>query len=152
MKHPFVVIAQHWPCWLSSLISLTLPVEKIFAQMGYQSVFVESTHDKLKSCSFPLDHIPTSGSFKTCSVLGSGSIEFLSELPRHILFQSSTFVYACVFDFRRFRRERDLKRRLRSTVSSLMGMGLDAAIVRHADFGGVSNASYIVTSRGINPT
>lgn len=140
VEHPIVIIAQQWPCWLSSVVSLSLPVDRIFVAR-FQCVFGEPSQVKLMSSWSPLDHITTLTGFENRSILGSGSLEFLGELPKPLLDEAAVFVYACELNFRRFHRKRDFDRMLRTVSARLAGLGLDATVVHHADFGGVTNAS-----------
>lgn len=151
VDHPIVVVAQHWPCWLTSVVSLSLPLEKVFVQGRYKRLFDDPTNVKIMSSWSSLEHMHGFDNHATCSILGSGSMEFLKELPEAFRQHSHSFVYAVEFDLRRFHRKRDLDRMLRTSATTLAGYQLDSAIVHHADFGGVTNASYIVASRGINP-
>ena len=150
MEHLIVIVAQYWPCWLTSVVSLSLPLEKVFVQGRYKRLFDEPTNVKLMSSWSSLDHIHGFNNYRTANILGLGSMEFLTELPKPLVRESNAFIYAVEFDFRRFHRKRDLDRMLRSTASSLAGMQMDASIVNHADFGGVTNASYVIASRGID--
>jgi hypothetical protein len=150
VDHPFVVIAQHWPCWLTSVASLGLPVETVFVQGRYKRLFDEPTCVKLISSWSTLDQLLGIRDCSAFNILGSGSMEFLTEMPEPVVHGSHTFVYTIELDFRRFHRKRDLDRMLRSLASHLAGKQLDATIVNHADFGGVTNASYLVALRGID--
>lgn len=102
------------------------------------------------SCWSSLDHIHGFRNYCAVNILGSGSLEFLNELPPRFLLESHSFVYAVEFDFRRFHRKRDLDRMLQTVATRLTAKHLDSSVVHHADFGGVTNASYIVASRGID--
>ena len=148
--HPLVVVEQRWPCWLTSVVSLALPLEKVFVQDRYKNLFDEPTSIKLMSCWSSLDHIHGFSNYSAVNILGSGSLKFLDELPTPFLHESNSFVYAVELDFRRFHRKRDLDRMLRSIATRLAGKHLDSEIVHHADFGGVTNASYVVAARGID--
>ena len=148
--HPILIIAQHWPCWLSPVISLSLPLEGVFAQARFIDVFAEPSQVKLRSSWTSLENLQSFRNCAACNVLGSGSAEFLKELPDGFVHQSVGFIYIIELDFRRFRRRRDFDRKIQALVEMVWGMGLEATVVHHEEFGGVTNASYVIASRGFD--
>ena len=76
--NPIVVIAQAWPCWLSTLLSFDLPVRTIFMARQYWGMFSEM--EKRDICKdleelSKMDHWPEN--WDQHSVLASGSNSFL---------------------------------------------------------------------------
>lgn len=126
-------------------------MKEVFAQVRFSSIFDDTSQAKLKPIWTSLAHLTNvRDSYGTSTILGSGSVEFLGELPQEILHRSATVIYAVELDFSRFRRQRDLGRKLQAIAGEVGSMGLDATVVRHEAFGGVTNASYIVASRGFD--
>ena len=150
VDHPILVLAQQWPCWLSLVLSLDLPLKGVIAQACFANVFARSSQAKLKSSWSTLEHLTSFSDYIDCNVLASGSIEFLEELPRAVIHQSVVFIYAVELEFQRLRRKRDFERRIRGTISTLFEMRLDASVVHHERFGGVTNATYVLASRGVD--
>ena len=99
---PLLVVGQHWPCWLSTQLSLRLPlVGGFFASRFHQFFQVPdtlkliptwSTVDNLHSCLAPLG---------SQAVLASGSLSFLASLEVALVGHEGLFAFAMDCDFTR---------------------------------------------------
>ena len=150
VPHALVIVAQAWPCWLSTALSLSLPVDRVYAPARFQSMIAGiSTKNKLIPSWSTLDAMSTMSNYgPEVIILGSGSFTFLLELPRQIFQSCHCFIFAVEVDFCRYKRERDLDRQLRAWAQRATEVGLDCHVLTHAEFGGVSNARYLVVSQG----
>ena len=149
--HPISVIAQNWPSWLSTVLSLGLPLKQVFAQERMRGLFPVMTKTKLSPFSWnALDRLPSIDLDAPTYILGSGSISFLEELAHTTdsVTQCEGMWYAVDVDFRRYFRKRDLDRQLSSWRLRMEKLGFQCSIVQHADFGGITNASYLLGSIG----
>jgi hypothetical protein len=142
-----VVIAQKWPCWLFTALALGLPVIGGFFSSRYHSYFPIPDEGKLKSWSTVEE---LSAWFKQAPaeavVLASGSLNFLVGL-QHMA--PARFLFAVDVYFPRVGL-RDSERHYRSTATRLIREGYMSAILRHADFGGATNAVHLVVSKGFD--
>ena len=148
--HPISVIAQNWPCWLSTVISLALPLQQVFVQERFHNMFPVPKRYKLSPSWHSLEHLPALCLTSPTFVLGSGSIEFLEELTfaTDILQAAAGIWFAVDVDFNRYHRERDLKRQLSTWRLRMEKLGFQCSIVHHADFGGVTNACHLIGAKG----
>lgn len=149
-KHPIILIAQHWPCWLSTLLSLALPLERVFVQARFRPLFPKPTHLKINIGWDTLDKLSGLADTSTFCVLCSGLVSFLKELPAGLIQGSILFIHAVEATFARYSRQRDYDRQRRTWSRELKGMGLHCISLRHADFGGITNAVHLIASRGVD--
>jgi hypothetical protein len=78
--NPIVVVAQGWPCWLSTLLSFDLPVCAVFMARQYWGIFSEVEKGYIYICKdlkewSEMDCWPAD--WEQHSVLASGSDSFL---------------------------------------------------------------------------
>lgn len=148
VPHSIIVIAQQWPCWLSTVLSLALPVKRIFVQPRFRDVFPVPTDHKITPSWSTLEQLSTLGDdVSEYYFLCSGSNHFLTELPHSIRDSSAGFLYAIDVEFTRYRRQRDFDRQIRQWKNISSGLGLNYATVTHSAFGGVTNAQHLLLHR-----
>lgn len=143
MIHPIVcprkivVIGQEWPCWLTTVLALNLPVLEVYMSQEFSDVFKTSAYVPLSSLD-AMRYAPHD--WADCTVLASGSHEFLSLLLTKLRYHDGPFIYVTDIVFKG-RRSRDV-RRLYQTWSSLREVqGLSSRLLAHADFGGFFSSS-----------
>ena len=101
---PIVVISQGWPCWLSTILSLKLPLQAVFVPPDFREAFVCFGVDvpwRGLDDWEDLSHWPSDWSSHT--ILGSGAVTFvhtiLSKLKvEHdgvLLFATDVIVCGC---------------------------------------------------------
>ena len=111
VPHPVVMVAQNWPFWLSTALSLSLPIERIHAQTRFRSMFDIPSKNKLIPSWYPLGDIMQSLlEVDHAFILGSGSFFFLTYLPRSIVRECRGFIFAIEVDMHLRKRERDYDR------------------------------------------
>ena len=139
-----VVVAQQWPCWLSTVLALRLPVIGGFFASRYHTYFdipdtlkltpSWSTVDTLSSHSLALEH---------ATILASGSLAFLATVEAWLRSYTGPFIYAVDMCFLRHSL-RDATRLYRSVACHKLREGYDANIVDHAAYGGGTNAVHLL--------
>jgi len=107
---PIVVVAQGWPCWLSTLLSFDLPVCAVFMPRHYWGIFSEMEKGYIcKDLQEWSEMNPWPTDWEQHSVLASGSDSFLPMVagklkPHRGLFFYSTdvvFTGTCMRDLAR---------------------------------------------------
>ena len=150
VPHPIVMVSQGWPCWLSTALSLSLPIERVYAHSMFESMFSTPSNNKLTPDWYGLGDLTSLSDVNHAFILGSGSYDFLEQLPRDIPKSCRGFMFAVDVDVSRYARERDFDRQLGKWRRQLSDAGLDSHILAHTAFGGVTNAKFLMASRGFS--
>ena len=146
--HPITIVEQHWPCWLATVLGLSLPIARIFAHPRFRPLFNTATTSKLIPSWDSLEALDHSLLDTSTYIMGSGSIHFLDTFSRETIVHCKGFLYAVTLETRRYARQRDAHRQLTSWSRALADRGLDSHVLRHQDFGGITNAEFLVGHRG----
>jgi hypothetical protein len=128
-----IVIAQEWPCWLVLAVALKLPLAAVFITKEMQSMFAAQAYVSLPTFTELWD---TPQDWNGCTVLASGSHEYLSFVSTKLRLHAGPFVYATDILFKGCH-QRDIERILGTWTSLQDWQGLSSNIVTHANFGGV---------------
>ena len=160
VKVPFslVIISQGWPCWLSSVSSLRLPVAG-----GYFPAPLHHYFPALPSWSMPklmtswsepkdfLDYTENARALpSSVCLLLSGPIKFCRQLLPRLREHPGPFMFAIDQPFETFRQYKTLRNQ-REIVALCNNETFQYAVMNHSDFGGATNASHIVIFRGLAP-
>ena len=146
-----VVVGAQWPCWLGPCLALRLPIAGAFFPRVYHQFFdipcwsvpkmmsSWSTYEDFRACDMPSGPL---------IVLSSGPSSKLFEVLAKVTQTDQPFIFAVDTPFHRSR-IKDTRRswyRLRIKGSEV---GLDTALVHHAEFGGATAASHQVLFRNV---
>ena len=140
------MIGQEWPCWLTTVLALKLPVLEVYMSPEFGNVFTGVPYSRLESLDV-MKYVPHA--WNECTVLASGSHEYLSFLLTKLRYHEGPFIYSTDIVFKG-RRPRDVKRLYQAWTSLHDGQGLCSRLVSHADFGGVTSAIHLVSYKGID--
>jgi hypothetical protein len=86
-----VVIAQEWPCWLSAIIALKLPLMVAFITKEFQSMFNVPQYAPLLMFA---DMWEAPEEWNSCTVLASGSNEYLGFVRSKLKHHEGPFIYS----------------------------------------------------------
>ena len=146
-----VVVGAQWPCWLGPCLALRLPIAGAFFPRAYHRFFdipcwsvpklmsSWATYEEFRACDMPA---------RPLIVLSSGPSNKLFEVLVKVTRADQPFIFAVDTPFHRSR-IKDTQRawhRLRIRASEV---GLDNALVHHAEFGGATAASHQVLFRNV---
>ena len=147
---PIIVIAQQWPCWLSTALALGLPVIGGYFSSRFHEYFKVPDSIKLMARWSTVDMFKHIGEgHNNCTVLASGSINFLAAVERGCGGHAGPLVFAVDHHFPRTGK-RDTTRLYRSWGSHRMREGYVSGMLAHADYGGATNAIHFVFHRGLS--
>ena len=81
---PIIVIAQQWPCWLSTVISLRLPLAGGYFALRFHTFFQlpSSSLNLMLSWSIVEHFCGIDHACADCTILASGSMNFLATVER----------------------------------------------------------------------
>ena len=144
--HKVVVITQDWPCWLSSVVAMNLPLAAVFLSKAMQSLFAAREYIPLVSLDSRWEVPPDWTSY---TVLASGTHEWFSFISTKLSAHVGPFIYATDVFFRG-RRPRDVSRLFDAWTDLRDRQGFTSRVARHADFGGVTSAFHLISSRGVD--
>ncbi len=149
-ENPIVVVAQGWPCCLSTLLSFDLPVCAVFMAQQYWGIFSEvekgSICKDLKEWS-ELDCWPAD--WEQHSVLASGSDSFLPMMVGKLKSHQGLFFYSTDVVFPGTRMLDLAQLYIKWTKNRLQAYGLRSFQVQHASFGGATSACHLISHREI---
>ena len=100
------MIGQEWPCWLTTVLALKLPVLEVYMSPEFGNVFPGVPYSRLESLDV-MKYVPHA--WNECTVLASGSHEYLSFLLTKLRYHEGPFIYSTDIVFKG-RRPRDVKR------------------------------------------
>ena len=137
---PIYVVAQDWPLWLPSVLALNLPVGGVYIKEIYQALFPNTGITFQRCAAWPPDPLGQG------IYLGSGSRAFfrsvfLPTIPS--LYESSSAMFCLDVPFMSSR-ERNVAKARPLVVAEMEQGGMEAILLRHADFGGATSAAHLV--------
>ena len=93
---PIIVIAQHWPCWLSTVIGLQLPLVGGYFAARFHTFFqLPRSSLNLMSSWSTVEHFCGIGhTYANCTILASGSMNFLATVERGCAGHTGALVFA----------------------------------------------------------
>ena len=145
-----IVIAQQWPCWLYTALALGLPVIGGYFSSRYHGCFQVPDSLKLMTSWLTIEHFRgIDKEHTTCTVLTSGSINFVGAVERGCVGHTGAFVFAVDHYFPRAGL-RDTTRLYRSWGCHRMREGYVSGVLSHAEHGGAMNAVHFVFHRGLD--
>ena len=146
---PIVIIAQLWPCWLVSALSLQLPVIGAYFASRFHKFFALPESLNLMSSWSTVEHLCGLHEIPLdCTILVSGSMTFLATVLRWCGEHSGPQVFAVDHHFHRTTM-RDTLRLYRSWASHRMREGFVSDVLHHSEYGGATNAAHFVFHRGM---
>ena len=144
-----IVIAQQWPCWLSTALVLQLPVIGGYFSSRFHEFFQVPDSLNLMSSWSTVDLFRgINDEHRGCTVLASGSINFLSAVERGCVGHTGGQVFAVDHYFPRTN-ERDTTPSYRMWGAHRMRDGYVSGSLAPADYGGAANAVHFVFHHGI---
>ena len=147
-----IVIAQQWPCWLSTALALGLPVIGGYFSSRFHGCFEVSASLKLMTSWSTVEHFRgIDEEHNNCTVLASGSINFVGAVERGCVGHKGPLIFAADHYFARTG-ARDTTRLYRSWGCHRMREGYVSGILSHAEHGGATNAVHFVFHRGLSST
>ena len=147
-----IVVAQQWPCWLSTVLALRLPLIGGYFSSRFHKCFMVPDALKLMSSWSTIDHFHgISQEYEGCTVLASGSMNFLAAVERGCVGHTGAVVFAVDHFFPRSGM-RDAVRHFRSWGCHRLQDGYMSGLVHHANYGGATNAVHLILHRGLNHT
>ncbi len=141
-----VVIAQKWPCWLSTVLTLDFHVVGAYFSTRFHHHFPVPEGRKVNSWSTVEDLSSSPPTLDNIVVLASGSLNFLMALE-HL--RPAALLFAVDVYFPRSSL-RDCTQLYHSTAAWKIGGGYSSAIMCHADYGGATNAVHLVLMKGLD--
>lgn len=145
-----IVIAQQWPCWLSTALSLHLPVVgAYFSSLYHQYFIVPDSLNLMTSWSTLEDLCPLDESLSNCTVLASGSMNFLPKVQHILAAHSGPFIFSADVFFPRVGL-RDARRLYQAWACHRLYDGYGSAILSHSDYGGATNGVHYICHRNVN--
>jgi hypothetical protein len=90
---PFIVICQSWPCWLSTILALCLPLHRAFFPKQFHDLFKLTGWASSDASWSTLEEInlPSSSS---CFILGSGSYTFFQSFLETLHRNPCSFIFS----------------------------------------------------------
>lgn len=147
---PIVVIAQQWPCWLGTALALGLPVIGGYFSSRFHRYFRVPDSLKLMPIWSTVEHFrELPDEYVNCTVLASGSINFVATVERMCVAHTGALVFAVDHHFPRTTM-RDTLRLYSSWGSHRMREGYVSGILSHANHGGATNAVHFVFLRNLD--
>jgi hypothetical protein len=145
-----IVIAQQWPCWLSTVLTLRLPVVGAYFSSRFHHHFTVPNSLKLMPGWSTVDDFKCiSEEFSECTILASGSINFLATVERVCVLHKGVLAFAVDHYFLRSGL-RDTTRIYRSWSIHKFREGYLSSIMAHSSYGGATNAVHFVMHRGFD--
>ena len=146
VPHPVVVVAQGWPCWLPSLLSLHIPVAQAFFPSRLHDVFSSGNSNWGTAHEFEAAH------YTKAVLLGSGSMKFWAShfLPALARLSAGCAMFCLETPFAQAR-HRSIDRLWRKMVGEAGQHGCFATVWRHSDFGGATSGNHLIISWGLAP-
>ena len=143
VPHQVMVIAQGWPCWLPSLLSLRIPVTNAFFPTKFHPLF-EGSGTWKTAHEFEAVHATKA------VLLGSGSRKFWTThfVPALRRLTSGCAMFCVDVPFASVR-SRSVLRLWRQMVGEATAEHCFASVVRHSDFGGTTSGNHLVISWGV---
>lgn len=142
LPHPVVLVAQGWPCWLPSLLSLRIPLGYAYFPTRFHEVFGDLTWQTAHD--FERRHL------NSAILLGSGSRKFwLSHFAPAITRLTAGCALFCLETPFAITRSRSIQRLWKSMAGEAAKLSCSVSLVRHADFGGASSGSHMIISWGV---
>lgn len=143
VPHPILVLAQRWPCWLVSIISLRLTVVGAYFPTHLHKFFKRPTVlSSWASVEAWMELVPVLP--QPVIILGSGSLDFFKSTFLHQKTVSQQpFVFVVDSDFSKINPRR-VGAYLSHTQQVVESWGFSAKTLRHKHFGGASNAVHVV--------
>jgi hypothetical protein len=138
-----VVITQEWPCWLSAIIALKLPLSVAFITKEFQPII---KHYSQLSAFADIWEAPEV--WNGCTVLASGSHEYLGFVHSKLKHHKGPFIYSTNIVFKDQQRG-DILRLLGAWANVRKGQGLESSLITHADFGGVTSAVHLLSYKNV---
>ena len=144
-----IVIAQQWPCWLSTVLALRLPLIGGYFSSQFHKFFLVPDSLKLMSSWSTIESFrDLSDEYLECTILASGSMNFLTTVERSCVGHEGALIFAVDHFFPRSGM-RDAIRLFRSWGCHRMQDGYMSALASHTNYGGATNAVHFVMHRGL---
>jgi len=139
VDRPCVIICQEWPCWLAPCLALGVPLMGVHFPPRFHAVFKSSNKGHLLHS---VDAFYRTSPVQRVCTLGSGSFAFLKSILPHV-HDSRQFLFIIKIPFASIlvRRRASLWSKLRSQAGAL---GFGAVTLKHASFGGVTDAEHVL--------
>lgn len=143
VPHPVVVVAQGWPCWLPSFLSLRIPVNFPSRLHG---IFSSESNEWGTAHDFEVTH------YTKAVLLGSGWRKFWAAqfAPAIARLTAGCALFCLETPFGQARL-RSLDRLWRKMVGEAAQHGCFVSVWRHADFGGATLGNHLIISWGVAP-
>ena len=152
MIHPvrcsnkIIVIGQEWPCWLTSVLALKLPLLEAYISQEFRDIFETPAYVPLRSFGNIWDVSPD---WNSCTVLTSGSHEYLSHVLTKLRYHEGPFIHATDFVVKGWGRQ-DVECLYGVRASLREEQGLCSRVVLHAEFGGVTSSIHLISYQGVD--
>ena len=139
---PFIVICQSWPCWLSTILALCLPLHRAFFPKQFHDLFKLTGWASYDASWGTLEEInlPSSSS---CFILGSGSYTFFQSFLETLHRNPCSFIFSLDVRFPHITQQ-DVKCQFHTWQRALDTLDFSSLLIAHADCGGMSSALHLI--------
>jgi hypothetical protein len=141
-----VVIAQEWPCWLSTIIALKFPLSIAFITNEFQSILNVPHYSQLLAFE---DMWEAPEEWNACTILAPGLHEYLGFVHSKLKHHECPFIYS-TNTVLKDRQRWDIIRLLGAWSNVRKRQGLDLSLMAHADFGGVTLAVHLLSYKRVD--